>query len=70
MDEPLRCTHCGDIIGVYEALVAISDGRAYETSPAAGAPGAGHRTDCFHRACYEAHRHARTLDEYASAEAQ
>jgi hypothetical protein len=52
----MRCTHCGDVIGVYEPLIAISDGRAYETSLAAGTPGAGHRTDCFHRTCYDAHR--------------
>ena len=59
----MRCTHCGGVIGVYEPLVAISDGRAYETSLAAGAPGAGHRTACFHRACYDDHRHARPRDD-------
>jgi hypothetical protein len=65
MDGPLRCTHCGEVIGVYEPLIAISDGRAYETSLAAGAPGAGHKTGCFHRVCYDAHRHTRPFDEQA-----
>jgi hypothetical protein len=61
--EPLRCVHCGDVIGVYEPLIALAEGRAHETSLAAEASSAHHGTDCYHRACYDAHRHTPPLDE-------
>jgi hypothetical protein len=35
-----RCRHCGEPIGVYEPLIALVEGRAHETSRAAG-----HRSD-------------------------
>jgi hypothetical protein len=51
IDEKLRCACCGDVIGAYEPLVALLDGRARSTSKAAEAdslpPG-----ECYHRACY------------------
>jgi len=61
--EPLRCAHCGDVIGVYEPLVALDDGRARETSLAAEAAHANGHGDCYHRACYDAYRHTRPIGE-------
>ncbi len=53
MSQALRCDHCGDVIGVYEPLVRVLDGRAYESSrarePACPTGGGEH----YHRACYE-----------------
>lgn len=47
-----RCQHCGGVIGVYEPLVALFDGRARTTSrlaePEIGATASEH----YHRACY------------------
>ncbi|MGO9320578.1 MAG: hypothetical protein ACLQBY_07230 [Solirubrobacteraceae bacterium] len=63
MDEPMRCAHCGDVIGVYEPLIATAEGRARETSLAAEALSASRGTDCYHRACYELHRHTRSFGE-------
>ena len=63
MTEPLRCACCGDVIGVYEPLIALAGGRARETSLAAEAVPAEGRADCYHRACYDAHRHTRPPGE-------
>jgi len=63
MDEPMRCAHCGDVIGVYEPLIALAEGRARETSLAAE-PGAADRGDShYHRACYEHRRCAGAAGE-------
>jgi hypothetical protein len=51
MDEKLRCAHCGDVIGAYERLVVLHDGRARDISKAeidAEDPLGG----CYHRICY------------------
>jgi hypothetical protein len=53
MSQVLHCDDCGDVIGVYEPLVAIVDGHARELSRAAEPSAAGHATQRFHRACYE-----------------
>jgi len=53
MSEALRCEHCGEVIGVYEPLVALIDGCARETSRALEPETASRRGDCYHRACYE-----------------
>jgi hypothetical protein len=39
------------VIGVYEPLVAVADGRTLETSLAAH-PQAAKEAACFHRTCY------------------
>jgi hypothetical protein len=53
MSEASHCCHCGEVIGVYEPLVTLVDGRAHETSRILE-PGATERVgDCYHRACYE-----------------
>ena len=55
MDEAIRCEHCGDVIGVYEPMVVVVDGRPVNGSRATidvepdGPPR-------FHGACY-AHEH-------------
>jgi hypothetical protein len=53
MSDKLRCCHCGDVIGVYEPLVEILDGRVHETSRALEPNAAGQAGDCYHRACFE-----------------
>lgn len=51
MSELLRCKHCGEVIGVYEPLVRLLDGRVHETSRALGP---SHQAgEHYHRACYE-----------------
>lgn len=67
MIEPPRCAHCGEVIGVYEPLVALARGRARETSVAAEAVSANCDADCFHRACYEDSRHSRPFGDRLSA---
>jgi DNA-directed RNA polymerase subunit N (RpoN/RPB10) len=47
--EPVRCTHCGEVIGVYEPLV---DRHARETSLAAGAAHDELNARSYHRDCY------------------
>jgi hypothetical protein len=51
--EPLRCTHCSDVIGVYEPLIELADGRVRESSLASEAPSAGRESGFYHRACYK-----------------
>jgi hypothetical protein len=51
MSEPLRCRHCGDVIGVYEPLMMIEDHEARETSCAAQ-PDLPPHGEYYHRACY------------------
>jgi hypothetical protein len=63
VSEPLRCVHCGEVIGVYEPLIALARGRARETSVAAEAVSADSNADCFHRTCYDNHRHARPFGD-------
>jgi hypothetical protein len=55
MDEKLRCDRCGDVIGAYEPLVVLHDGRALDTSKTEmdGIPVG----ECYHHACYTQARH-------------
>ncbi len=53
MTEPLRCHDCGEVIGVYEPLITLVDGRARETSLAVESEPGGPGANCYHRACYE-----------------
>jgi hypothetical protein len=61
VEEPLRCQHCNDVIGVYEPMIVFTHGQARTTSIAAEddcAPTVGER---YHHACYaEAHSHRAT----------
>jgi len=63
VNDPLRCAHCGDVIGVYEPLIALAAGRARETSLAVEAVRENCTADCYHRACYEDYRHTRPFGE-------
>lgn len=47
---PLCCL-CGQVIGVYEPLIALCDGKALESSRAATRDGEP-RGALYHRACY------------------
>jgi hypothetical protein len=50
---PLRCVQCGDVIGVYEPLVAIEPQGPHLTSVAAEPGGFSVGAACFHAACHE-----------------
>ncbi len=51
MEEVLQCPACGDALGIYEPLVAISVGRGRITS-LAREPNAGSAADALvHRTC-------------------
>jgi len=50
----LRCTSCSELIGVYERLVYVADGVAYETSRAAEPQLRRlHGHAYYHAGCYE-----------------
>jgi hypothetical protein len=51
MNGAPRCRRCSDVIGVYEPMILLVDGRACETSRAAE-PDAGAHGDLYHRCCY------------------
>ncbi len=53
MSQSLRCDHCGEVIGVYEPLVRVLDGRAYESSRASEPACSGRGGEHYHRACYD-----------------
>jgi hypothetical protein len=52
MTELLRCHHCGDVIGVYEPLIALIDGQTHETSRAGAQDSAAVVEEYYHRDCY------------------
>ena len=51
-DAAPRCTGCGEVIGVYEPLVRVLDGRARITSRAAEHDACRADEACFHAGCY------------------
>ena len=53
MSDQLRCHRCGEVIGVYEPLVELVDGRVHATSRALEPDTAGLVGNCYHRACFE-----------------
>lgn len=53
----LRCARCGDVIGVYEPLVVVTDGVVRRTSRAAEPQIAAKVGDFYHEGCYEARRY-------------
>lgn len=63
MEGVLHCEHCGEVIGVYEPMVAVEGARERVSSlalePLPHTPG----MRCFHRECFPAaagsHRRAR-----------
>jgi hypothetical protein len=52
MSEAMLCAHCGEVIGVYEPLIALVDGLPLETSLLAEPGSARSADDRFHRACF------------------
>jgi hypothetical protein len=52
MNAAPRCQRCKDVIGVYEPMIVLSEGRARDTSRAAEAGGASPVGECYHHACY------------------
>jgi hypothetical protein len=52
--EAVRCVHCGDVIGVYEPLVAQTGDEVRETSRAAEPDVAEHGAQLYHRECFAA----------------
>jgi hypothetical protein len=48
----LRCHICRDVIGIYEPMITLLDGRPYETSQAVEPDGAARASECYHQACY------------------
>ena len=55
----LCCRRCGEVIGVYEPLIAVSAGQSRETSRAAeNGNGPSILAECYHADCYEPRTHA------------
>jgi len=50
----LRCTRCGDVIGVYEPLIVVSDGSASATSLASDPTASCAAGERYHSSCYGA----------------
>jgi hypothetical protein len=53
MSGPLHCRHCGEVIGVYEPLIVLSDGRAVESSRALDPHLCDEDAEYYHRACFD-----------------
>jgi hypothetical protein len=53
LDPILRCTDCGDVIGVYEPVMHVFDQIARRTSVAAEPYVCHTAGDCYHAGCYE-----------------
>lgn len=51
--QRLRCSHCSDVIGVYEALIALTPYGPLQTSLVADPWLAQAAHTCFHAACHE-----------------
>jgi hypothetical protein len=52
MDEELRCARCGDVIGVYEPMIALVEGVPRRTSKIAERERRAHVQECYHEHCY------------------
>lgn len=50
---PPRCSHCGEVIGVYEPLVVLVQGQARETSRLLEPLVGSHADVQYHRACFD-----------------
>jgi hypothetical protein len=53
MSQLIRCGQCGDVIGIYEPLVLVCEGRARTTSVGAEPQVGEEPGERFHRACAE-----------------
>ena len=52
MNGTVRCHHCEDVIGVYEPMIALTDGQARNTSRAAEQDDREPAGECYHSACF------------------
>jgi hypothetical protein len=52
MKRTPRCRHCEDVIGVYEPMIVLTDGRARHTSRALERDVGEHPGECYHHDCY------------------
>ncbi len=52
MEGMPRCSHCGDVIGVYEPIVVLVDGGPHRTSRARLGGDARPAAECYHDDCY------------------
>jgi hypothetical protein len=52
MERISRCRRCGDVIGAYEAMVVLSDGRATSTLRARAEEDAIGAGECYHAECF------------------
>lgn len=52
MDRRFRCRHCDDVIGVYEPMIVLDDGRPRHTSRAAEQDDAALAGERYHLVCY------------------
>jgi hypothetical protein len=52
MAPRITCDHCAEVIGVYEPVVLVTDGKARETSRAAEPAVGAERGERYHLACY------------------
>lgn len=53
VSEVLRCRRCGDVIGVYEPLIRVTEGRLLESSRAVAPELSDDDAEHYHRACFE-----------------
>jgi len=53
MRWPVRCRHCGDIIGAYEPMAVVDGGHLYTTSRSAAQASQLATGRCYHQSCYE-----------------
>lgn len=49
---PMRCRHCGDVIGAYEPMVLVTPTGPRDTSLAAERQLTGTMHPCYHEACF------------------
>jgi hypothetical protein len=52
MNRTVRCRHCEDVIGVYEPMIVLCDGRVRDTSRATEPNVGGDASEYYHRDCY------------------
>ncbi len=52
MPEKPHCAHCGDVIGAYEPMILVVDGRPRKTSASAEQGRDLRSGECYHAACY------------------
>ncbi len=50
--EKPRCARCGDVIGAYEPMTIIEDGKPRNTSPSAELGRDLRAVKCYHAACF------------------